>query len=331
MSIENACPFCGARLPSATPHPPRTPASELVTEGPSSEIAAIPLVAPGSNDDIIAKATRASRSSDFLAPRPSAETLEPFAALRIQPDERPGRTRTADPEKGYDDGSEDVRGGTSWSTVALASYASAITLAFVFLMYRQNHPSTRDVGSVETDEKIDAPRQADLSKAVALPDPIPPDRRVGLGKTIQLGELEIQPIEVKRERVTLVRQVLGGGPSRRDGGDDAFVLRLRLRNTSKDSVFAPLDQAFIREADDGNLQSFIEGAAGRRVYLYPLAVASEWSILGQDFSALRPGESRMFQIISGPDVPSDLLGPFTWRLRLRTGLDRTDLIGVQWE
>ena len=43
---------------------------------------------------------------------------------------------------------------------------------------------------------------------------------------------------------------------------------------------------------------------------------------------LRPGESRVVAIASAPDVATETLGPFTWRVRLRTGVDRTDTIGV---
>jgi hypothetical protein len=107
-----------------------------------------------------------------------------------------------------------------------------------------------------------------------------------------------------------------------------MALRLRLRNTSSDLVFAPLDEAFVRDRDDGVSESFVELDGGRRVYLYPLPVDSEWSIAGQSFPDLKPGQSKETRVITEADFPSTS-SETTWRLKLRTGLKNSAVVGVK--
>ena len=95
-------------------------------------------------------------------------------------------------------------------------------------------------------------------------------------------------------------------------------------------MFAPLDQAYLRERGEGIVDTFVRTSTDERVYPFPLAVDSEWSIVGQDFTELRPGESRVVAIVTAADAPPDSAGPFTWRIRLRTDIGRTDVIGLRW-
>ncbi len=49
-------------------------------------------------------------------------------------------------------------------------------------------------------------------------------------------------------------------PTARTGGKSALVLRLKLKNTSNDAVFAPLDQAYLRERGKEIVDTFVETA-----------------------------------------------------------------------
>ncbi len=64
--------------------------------------------------------------------------------------------------------------------------------------------------------------------------------------------------------------------------------------------------------------------------MYPLAPASELSIVGQEFRKLKPGESYVTLIVSAPDAVKLTSPEMTWRIRLRTGIDRTDIVGVRF-
>ena len=107
-----------------------------------------------------------------------------------------------------------------------------------------------------------------------------------------------------------------------------MALRLRLKNTSNNTVFAPLDESFLRDRDDGRSESFVELDNGERVYLYPLPIQSEWSIVGQTFPDLRPGEVKESKVISATEFPASSPGS-TWRIKVRTGVDKTETIGVK--
>ena len=106
-------------------------------------------------------------------------------------------------------------------------------------------------------------------------------------------------------------------------------LKIRLRNVSTDKVFAPLDEAFLRASESGDVDSFIMRDGGGRIELFPLAVESEWSIVGQEFRELRPGESMEAIIVSAPDALRLKDEEMTWRIRLRTGINETDVLGVR--
>ena len=77
-------------------------------------------------------------------------------------------------------------------------------------------------------------------------------------------------------------------------------------------------------------RSFIATPDGGRIGLYPLAVESEWMILGQEFSVLKPGESVETLVASEPVVEDRLAETMTWRIRLRIGPYRTDMLGVRF-
>ncbi len=255
---------------------------------------------------------------------------DPIGALLL--DDRP---RVASvPAPGKVAGSEDevqieYVNGPNWPMVLLASYASAVTLALIWWVVL---PRLR--GRVESDGPASptpaavGTRRADRSRKVEPAAPIPAGRITTIGRPLAVGSLEVTPIDVARTDVKLRRATLSGGGEVKDGGSGAMALRVRLRNTSRDAVFAPLDEAFVRDRDDGLPASFVELDGGDRVYLYPLPVDSEWSIVGQDFPALKPGESRETRVVTEADFPSTGSAA-TWRLQLRTGLEETATIGVK--
>ena len=109
------------------------------------------------------------------------------------------------------------------------------------------------------------------------------------------------------------------------------MLKLRLKNLASDSILVPLDEAFIRERARGVRDSFIEAGPAQQIEMYPLAVVSEWSIAGQEFRELRPGESYETAVVSAPDALGAAAPEMTWRLRLRTDVNQTAVLGVRFQ
>ena len=105
------------------------------------------------------------------------------------------------------------------------------------------------------------------------------------------------------------------------------MLRLRLTNVSHDQSFAPLERALC-ESRAPHRSVVDRTKEGKLIGLFPLAVDSEWSIAGQEFPVLKPGESTETLIASEHGAADRLTSDMTWRVRLRIGPYKTDMIGV---
>ena len=355
MSKAKSGSKSGDTLP-VKPGPPQAKPSGGFDEEPLADVPPVPLLASGSNDDTFIASPYGQRLAaaepdpilgQFVTPSSEGSASLPvvtdprqpasssnFPAINFDAPPTPGRPKASrdDDDRPIEDEEEPEERRISWSTVLLASYASAVTLALGWTMLkgRPNDKPEEVVLLPSTIVQPESARQSSLSRKVEPPEPILGKYFATIGQPVEVGSLEVTPVGVQRENVSLQRSNSVSKLERRDGGKKALVLKLKLRNTTTDAVFAPLDQAYLRERGKEVVDTFVETAAGERVYPYPLAVDSEWSVVGQDLTELRPGESRVVSIVSAADAPPDTAGPFTWRVRLRTGINRTDAIGVRW-
>ena len=156
------------------------------------------------------------------------------------------------------------------------------------------------------------PDQSEVERQTNVPEtkplgptpPIPPQNLVKLGETIRIGELEVTPLSVITTPLTLVRSI--EPTTERQSEGSSLVLRLRLANVSQDQNFAPLERGMLRAPNSPLDRSYIETPKGRTISLYPLAADSEWSIAGQDFAEIKPGE-RVETIVASERVSENLL------------------------
>jgi hypothetical protein len=263
---------------------------------------------------------------DLYAPPPSTDAGEPAQA----------EVAAKDPEDWDEDGDD----GLPWwcsprIVVLLVSYASAVTLGLIWVLW--GHRTVRDGPSAESDpfssaETVAEPgRRAGQSRKFLPPPPLPSDRIVALGQTVRLRSLEVTPLEVGAGSVILTHEIRQREARR--GGDDALLLKLRLTNISSDEVFVPLDEDFIRERGEGVRDSFIELGPTQQIDMFSLAIASEWSIAGQEFRELNPGEWYETLVVSAPDAARhvDPETMITWRVRLRVDADNTtEILGIRF-
>jgi hypothetical protein len=275
------------------------------------------------------------------APQPS--TSERFAALDLN--SPPASQRAAVAAKktmaakhaeptGLDDDEVDYAPahGSSWLIVLLGSYASAVTLGLIWVLW--GHRAPRESATVEPDPfpvaetTADPGHRAGQSHKVVVQDALSAERIIAPGETIVIGSLEVTPLEIAAGPVILRREVTE--VEARRGGNDALILKLRLKNLSNDSTLVPLDEAFIRERKRGIRDSYIEAGQSQQIDMYPLAIVSEWSIAGQDFRELQPGESYETRVVSVPDALDRLTPEMTWQLRLRTDLNQTGRMGIRF-
>jgi hypothetical protein len=221
--------------------------------------------------------------------------------------------------------------GLSWATLLLASYSSAVSIGLVWVLWTGR--TLKDAGPADApsawDAQPDPGRRAAGSRRIAPRVAVRSQNVVPLGKTLRIREIEVTPLAVTSGPVTLERTLID--PESTEGGSGALKLRIRVRNVSTDRVLAPLDEAYLREREPGSPDSYIETASGRPpIAPYPLAVESEWSIAGQEFRELKPGETLETQIVSAPDAVAATTPEMTWRIRLRTDLNHTDNLGVRF-
>jgi hypothetical protein len=158
---------------------------------------------------------------------------------------------------------------------------------------------------------------------------IPVENLTSVGKTIRIGDLEFTPLAVQLAQVDLVHRIDSAEFHHDETG--SLVLRFRLANASKVDTLSPLARSLLRDDVSALDRTFVTtNATGGNIRLYPLAVESEWLILGQEFPALKPGESAETLVASEPVTEDRLSEVMTWRLRLRTGTYRTDIIAVRF-
>lgn len=225
---------------------------------------------------------------------------------------------------------------TGLGRVLLISYASAMTIACLWLVWLLR--SRESEAPAAPPEQPRALRRLGSGDAYVGPrlhapprSPITADRTTRLHQPLPIGAIELVPLEVRSTSVTLERLDPDGRRSVRDGGGGVLVLRLRLRNTSEDQVFAPLDEALLRIADQRLPECFIETGEGR-IDAYPLSAGSEWGIVGQEFRELKPGEVVETFVASDEGALARAADAMTWRLRLRTGPaeESVDVVAVQF-
>ncbi len=260
---------------------------------------------------------------DLTMPNISAHPVTGPAVLATTP------SGVSTPEQAEDDDDEPAS-GMSLGTLLLFSYASAVTLGRGCGVWtgRRIREDVADVVPA-ADTRPDPGQRAGLSRRITPPKPIPTEHLVELGKTIRVGQIEATPLALASGPVELERNFTQR--ETKAGGANALKLKLRLRNVSRDLVLAPFDEAFVRERVNADPDTFIEPAKeGETIAMFALAVESEWSIVGQSFRELKPGETLDTIVVSAPDTASKLAPAMTWRIRLRTDLNHTDDLGVRF-
>jgi hypothetical protein len=218
----------------------------------------------------------------------------------------------------------------NWPFLLVSSYASAITLGFLwFLWAGRSLPPQRAAEPVPVDAVSDPPSRTSAASPVSkVPQPLPVHNLVDLGNTLRLGDLEITPLSIVHRSVYLYR--LEGATGEERESPESLVLTLRLTNRSETRVFAPLDRSFIRDPGAAEDHSYIVSPDGQRIPMFRLAAESEWSIQDQEFPELNPGETAETIVVSEPVQSARLAGRLTWRVKLRTRTYQTDVAGVRF-
>jgi hypothetical protein len=217
----------------------------------------------------------------------------------------------------------------NWFLLLVLSYASAVSLALGWVLWtgrtlRALEPATTETRQASVESHTSPVEHV---KPVPLP-PVPPENQTTLGQSIRIGELEITPIAVNSAPVELVGMIEPFDYRRED--TDSLLLRLRITNVSRQHPITPLDRMLIRDQASPLDRSLIVTSGKYPIGLFPLAIDSEWLIQGQAFPELKPGETAETLIASEAITDDRLAGEMSWRVRLRTGPYRTDVLALRF-
>jgi hypothetical protein len=321
QSINQPDPDPNLESAGEGPHPPdaddSTVGAEPVGRGQSPRTSEIfrSVIGPGTGAGV------SSSPADHDAPQGESAAEAAIADLGVV-DRRPQAGDATAEEGPQPDGS------IPWGQVLLLSYSSALTLALIWMFWTGRIPmaAAPAPGTAEKPAAESPPRSA-ATDADASPPPVPRENLANIGQTVRIGDLEVTPMAIEAVPVELVRTI---DPDKRRRERDCLVLRLRLRNRSNDQTFTPVNLNVVRERDLRSIDPYIETSDGQRIRLFPLALDSEWSILGQEFPTLPPGEESQTFVAAEPGSAGRLADEMTWRVRLRTGVYRVDMLGVKF-
>jgi hypothetical protein len=263
-------------------------------------------------------------------PKPSVSTAPPLSIAPAESVPAPALepAPSATPRKAAPAPTAAEEAGPSRMFILLASYASAITLAFLMLLIREFVQNGRP-SQLESLPDIQ-PEKMDSLTFVALTNRMPPGHTLKFGEKRRYGNILVEPLRVTREPVQFVHYS-GNAKTRRDPSAPVWKLWVRLTNVSRDQTIAPLDRRLVlrrvvkgeQSRDFSNFYIFDRGASDRNapsVGLYPLTVTSDWDLVGEDLGkALGPGESYETYLAS-EEAGLDRLGDdLLWRMQIRKG------------
>jgi hypothetical protein len=241
----------------------------------------------------------------------------------------------------------------------LVPYALLMTAVALYLYFKS--PASRGSGNGPSnplemlpDEGLNPGVRRVLQRGKRFPgeEAVLPDHlRVSVGKSLRVGDLEVTPKDVALRKIT-VNYSTNLSPSL----ETALVLRLHLRNVSKDVAFHPVDPFFDRSwtPDDPNGKPYTSlDLGGKLFYGGPIDWANaiprrdnprQYIAEQHQDKELRPGEEMDTMVCTNPkdnigDVLKAYHGPLVWRLQVRRGLvevrnreaSATAVIGVEFD
>jgi hypothetical protein len=216
--------------------------------------------------------------------------------------------------------------------ILLASYASAMTIAFLWLWMARNTArpheleSLPDVAPLGPNEFRYAPQNASMPAGHTLP----------LGAQKQLGYIKVEPLRVTRGPVQFAHY---SDPSQsKPPTGPVLKLWLRFTNVSTDQLIAPLDaellltRSYQIESDivlANQLLLPADKTSRKPAYVIDHPTTSEWDLAGQKLGhRLAPGESLETYIPLEPGSDAHLTGHLLWRVHFRKGYHDANGHGV---
>ena len=341
--VEDAAPVVQDSSPQMMPAALVLPSSVPGVVSPLITSAAI---APAADAPAVPAPVAASPASPGpAAPAPAAPAAAPpqFAAPQFAaPQSAPVATSTAAtpafPTTTYS------REKTVSPAVfnALLSYASAATLAVIYLLYTIMSGSNT-ASNLESLPDLSPPKAKKGAKTalilVPVDAPMPAMHTLKIGQTVRYGSVAVTAVRVTRGPVEFVHYD-STSKEKKDPEGPVLKLHLRFENVSSDQDFPPLDRALVfdRKLDQKNYGTFLannfvcnadEKERDKCVLMYDLPEGSSWDLKDEHLGkVINPGEVLETYLATTAENLDTLNGPLLWRVHFRKGYNRKSLRGV---
>lgn len=338
-----ACPHCGTHLqvPSESVDEPQAavdaPAAsgELVAstlEPAEDHPVASPALAPGQMVHV---------DHALLIEESAAAAMDTPSAIAKLPTNAPAvattaRTPMSAPALAIDNRLPEISAGVAAAPamvsrslfLMVASYASALSLAFVFLLLQFLSVRTHQLESLP--DVVPEIRNGEVALKIAPPDAnVAPGHILAVGESQRYGSLKVTPLRVSLGALRF-EHALHDPTAQRSPSEPVLKLWLRFENVSRDQRFSPLDSLLLFKRHYQGLgkpeltNQFLcrtdeRHPDGNLHHVFELSPTSEFRIAGQQLDqVLGPGESLETFIPSAEQI-DDLTGDLVWRVQFRKG------------
>ncbi|MCA9073643.1 MAG: hypothetical protein KDA93_01320 [Planctomycetaceae bacterium] len=216
--------------------------------------------------------------------------------------------------------------------ILLASYASAVTLACLYLVIAAMQSKSHELENLPDVEPLEANEFRYVPEHAGLP----PGHTLPLGRPQQFGHILVEPLRVSYEPLEFVH-FSGDEKQTRKASSPVLKLWVRLTNLSDDQQIAPLDPMllFKRDFDETESQTLTNNLIHSRssehppVHMFDHPLSSEWDLRDQRLGeVLKPGESIVTYLPSEPTRIDQLDRSSLWRIHLRKGFNDSTGHGV---
>lgn len=277
--------------------------------------------APGAETADASTAVPVVSVRDVTAVDPSAETLADHAPPIVVPVTPTTAAGIAPPPDAP------PLNRRSLLLIVLISYASAVTLALLYLLFAWSRPRPHALESLPDVPPLDV-EHGEVMKLAPPEADLPPGHQLELGESRRFGNILVEPLRVVEEPVTFQHYSEQSGVQK-PPTEPVLKLWVRFTNVSGSQTIAPLDSELLyRRAmlDDGVTRSnqFVCRSDDRAdpaalVLIYDHPPTSEWDLSDQQIGIkLAPGESVETYLPSA-DSGASLSGKLRWRVHFRKG------------
>ncbi len=224
--------------------------------------------------------------------------------------------------------------------IIVLSYASAMTLAFGYLIYKSRYGMPHQLESLPD---LKPPQKKGVVAAqILIPvfADLPKGHTLYLGESRRFGNVRVTPLRVTKEPLRF-EHYTGDAKKQRPATEPVLKLWLRFENVSSDQEFCPLDRDLLlsraqdpRNAGETRSNQYVMKYSDKpdekpRVQIYDLPPSDVWEFSGNGtYPEMTPGQQWETYIPTTVEGIESLEGDLVWRVHIRKGYNPETFRGV---